>query len=75
MHNCFLSFLTLEVKMIQSTNKFLFHVCFENVFKSLKGALLKGKNILALYDITNFASLHFHFNKHGAIVSRPRPRA
>ena len=43
MHDCFLSFLTFEVKMIQNTNKSLFYMDFKNVFKLLKGALIKEK--------------------------------
>ena len=75
MHNCFLSSLTFEVKMIQNIMKFLGHIHFKNVFKSSKGALIKEKNILALFDITNFVWLHSHLNKADAIGSKPRPRA
>ena len=76
MHNCFLSFLTLEVKMIQNTNKFLFYMHFKNVFKSSKGALIKEKIFWHfLIPHTNFVWLHFHLNRHGAIGSRTRPRA
>ena len=76
MHNCFLSFLTFEVKMIQNTNKFLFYMHFKNVFKSSKGALIKEKIFWHfLIPHTNFVWLHFHLNRHGAIGSRTRPRA
>ena len=49
---------------------------FINVFKSSKGALIKEKILWHfLTSQTNFVWLHFHLNKHGAIGSRPRPRA
>ena len=76
MHNCFLSSLTFEVKMIKNIIKFLVHIHFKNVFKSSKGALIKEKIFWHfLISQTNFVWLHLELNKHGAIGSRPRPKA
>ena len=48
---------------------------FKNVFKSSKGALIKGKIYFWHFLILHFVWLHFHLNKADAIGSRPRSRA